>query len=256
MMNLIDTHAHLDDEKYALDISDVIKRAYDNGVVRIISCGCDLKSSVKSVRLASEYESVFASVGIHPHDAKNADDKALETIRGLICCEKVIAIGEIGLDYYYNYSPRDAQISCLRRHIELAVETNYPIILHFRDAMEDGLNILSDYSHVNGVLHYFSGDVSQMETLTGMGYYFGVDGPITFKKSEQMQEVVKAMPLDRILLETDSPYLTPVPYRGKRNEPEYVSYVLKKIAQIKDLDENYLSEVIYNNTYRLFSRMI
>jgi TatD DNase family protein len=230
---LIDTHAHLDFSQYDQDREEVIKRAFDSGVEALINISVDLIACTKSIELARKHERIYASVGIHPHDAEKFDDNTYESLRRLACEKKVVAIGETGLDFYRDYSPREAQIRAFEAQIDLAKELSLPLIVHIRNAHREGLDILEQKQDgsLRGVLHCFSGSLSDAKRGLGLGFYLAFGGSLTFAKS-RVQEIIKHIPYDRILSETDCPYITPVPHRGKRNEPSYVRHVVEKMAEL------------------------
>jgi len=234
---LFDSHAHLDAGRFDNDRDKVIQRAKENGISLIMNPGADFESSVKSVELAEKYNMIYAAVGVHPHDAKTMDDMMLQLLKSLTRKPKVMAIGEIGLDFHYDHSPRDVQIKWFREQIRLAKEVNLPIIIHDREANNEVMNILKEEEAFDtGVLmHCYSGSAELARQYVNKGAYISIAGPITFKNARKAVEVVKTVPLDRLMIETDSPYLTPHPYRGKRNESGYVKYVAEKIAEIKEI---------------------
>ena len=255
-MMLFDTHAHLDDEKFDKDRSAVIKKCSEEGVAYILNAGSNMATSVKSINLAKQYDFVYASVGVHPHDASQMDENSCLILAELAeKNQKVRAIGEIGLDYYYDFSPRDVQKKRFIEQIDLARQLKLPIIIHDRDAHEDTMNILkkSKAKEVGGVLHSFSGSVEMMRECLKLNMYISISGPITFKNARKTVEVVKEVPLDMLLIETDSPYLTPVPHRGERNYPGYVRYVAEKIAQIRGLTFDEVAEITLENGKRFFN---
>lgn len=231
---LIDTHAHLQMKDYNNDRDEVIARAAAEGVDYIINASFDLPSSQQAVKLAEEYENLYAAVGVHPHDAKSLDDRTLEALRELSKHPKVVAIGEIGLDFYRDLSPRSIQKSAFEKQLRLAEDVGLPVIIHDREAHEDTLKILRQHSdQARGVMHCFSGDTNFADECIDMGLYISFTGPVTYPKSHQLREVVAHVPWDRFFVETDCPYLTPQFRRGKRNEPSYVKAVAKKIAEIR-----------------------
>jgi len=252
---LFDTHAHYDDEKFDLDRDETIKRAHENGVAYIINAGSDLKSSKRSVELAAMYDFVYAAVGIHPQEADIADEQALELLRKLCGSPKVVAIGEIGLDYYYDTVPKEVQKKIFIRQIHLARELGLPIVVHDRDAHEDSLNIVKGEKagEVGGVFHCYSGSTEMARELLNNNFYLSFGGVVTFKNARKVVEAVRYVPLDRLLIETDSPYLSPEPFRGKRNESAYVRYVAEKIAEIKGISYEEVASVTLNNAKRLFN---
>jgi TatD DNase family protein len=230
---VIDTHTHLDLKDFNQDRRKVIESALSNGVEKIINVGFDIKSSQKSIQLADEFEQIYAAVGFHPHDAKDLNAESLKKIEKLADHPKVVAIGEIGLDYYRNLSSPEDQIKAFKDQIELARNLNLPIVVHSRDAHDQVLKILKDTNaqEVGGVLHSFTGTADHAKLAQDMGFYFGFNGMLTYKESKTVQ-VARGLPIDSILIETDCPYLPPVPHRGERNQPSYVRYVLEKLADL------------------------
>jgi len=240
---LIDTHAHLDVSRFDRDRDEVVKRAQKKGVEKIINVGFDGSSSERAVKLTEKYDIVYAAVGVHPHDAKKADDDTYELLYNLTKRDKVVALGEMGLDYYRNLSPRELQQEVFRTQISLAKEVDLPIVIHDRDAHGDTLKIIKQEraSLVGGVLHCFSGSSEMALECIKMGFYISFAGPVTYTNARRLRKVVEDVPLERMLIETDCPWLSPEPQRGKRNEPAYVQYVAEKIAEIKNMP---LEEVI------------
>ncbi len=231
---LIDSHAHLDDARYDGDREAVITRARQAGVETFITIGCDLATSQAAVELAHQYPFVYASVGVHPHEVKHIGDDWYDQLCRLAKLSKVVAYGEIGLDYHYNYSPPKLQRDRFREQIGLARELDLPIVVHTREAQEDTIAILKEEKaqEVGGVFHCFSGDAWLAKDALDMGFFLSFSGVITFQNATMLRDIVKTVPMDRLLIETDCPYLTPVPHRGKRNEPAYVHHVAEKIAEI------------------------
>ena len=250
---LIDSHCHLNHEDFAVDLSQVLMRAREAGVRHVICVGYDLESSESAVRLASEIGMVSASVGIHPHDAKTLTSGIEQQLKEL-ASENVVAIGETGLDYYRDLSPRDVQQKAFRRHIGLAKELDLPLIIHSREAQEDVLRILGDEGLPprGVVMHCLPSDTDFAEKSLEMGCYLGIGGPVTFLNAGKLREIAAGLPLDRLLLETDAPYLTPHPYRGKRNEPSYLPLVANKIAEIKGVSLSQVTEITTSNARKLF----
>lgn len=253
-MSLIDTHAHLTDPKFDSEIDEVIARANDAGVDRIIVCGYDLESSRAAVEMARRFECVYAAVGIHPHDAKSYSAGIESAIEELSRAPKVVAIGETGLDYHYDFSPRCAQVAAFEAQIELAARVGLPVVIHSREADGEALQVLTGRggNNIAGVFHCFSGDVEFARAVLDAGFYIGVDGPVTYRGSEKLRGVVEFCPLDRLLIETDCPYLAPVPHRGKRNEPAYVRYVAEEAARVKGISFEKLAEATTANARKLF----
>lgn len=253
---LIDTHAHLNDERYKDSLEEVIKQIREEDMRILINPGVDLATSYSSVTLAEKYEFIYAGVGYHPHEAKNATEEIWVQIERLTSYDKVVAIGEAGLDYYYEYSPKEVQISVFERQLELAKKSKLPIIVHSRDAHQDTYDVLDNNKDgLSAVLHSFSGSWEMAKKYLDLGFYISFSGPITFKNSKKLPEIVTKTPLDRILIETDSPYLTPVPYRGKTNNPVYVKYVAHEISKLRNMDIENFIENIKENTMRLFNKI-
>jgi TatD DNase family protein len=261
-MRWFDSHAHLQDEKFADDLPNVIERAKAAGVKRVLLPGADYQSVVRAEKLAAEESDYFCySSGIHPHDADTVDDNMLNYIKTLAegtGFHKPVAIGEVGLDYHYDFSPRNIQRAVFEQFIEIAWYYKLPLIIHCREATEDCLSILRSKAAqgrlltVPGVFHCFSGSAQTADTLIDMGFYLGFDGPITFKNSRKAAEVIKIAPLERLLIETDSPYLAPEPLRGKRNEPSYLPYIGRKLAELKGISTEEAADITWQNTCRLF----
>lgn len=251
---LIDSHAHLDGEEFAQDREEVLAFAKKMGIDRIVNVGFDLPSSRRSIALAGRYPGVYAAVGVHPHEAGEAPENYLEELEKLASQPKVVAIGEIGLDYFYNHSEPEVQKRIFREQIRLAKRIGKPIIIHDRDAHADTLNIIREEraGETGGVLHCFSGSWEMAQECMKMGFYISLAGPVTFKNAKKGIEVALNMPLHRLLVETDSPYLTPEPYRGRRNEPGYVRYVAEKIAELKGISLEEVAEATTRNAEELF----
>lgn len=251
---LIDSHVHLDDIKFDGDRHILIENFKNNNIELVINIGADLKSSVASVDLANKYSNIYAAIGVHPHSAKEVNTMVMEQLKELALNEKVIAIGEIGLDYYYDNSPRDIQRKWFIEQLKLAKELDLPVIIHTRDAMGETFDILKNNQNgnVRGVLHCYSGSLEMALEYIKMGFYISLGGPVTFKNARLVREVAEAVPLDKLLIETDCPYLTPEPYRGKRNEPVYVKYVAEKIAEVKKISYDELVKATNRNTKKLF----
>ena len=249
----VDTHAHLDFDTYDEDREKVIQRAIENQVLAIITIGTDLETSKQAILLAEKYASIFAAVGIHPSDCANLNDKDFEFIKELAGHEKVVAIGEIGLDYYHMHAEKDIQQNAFKKQIAIARELNLPMIIHNRDSHEDMLKILNEegVKDIGGVMHSFSGDLEFLNKIIAMNMYVSFTGNITFKKSTS-DELVKKVPIENLLLETDCPFLTPVPLRGKRNEPAFIVHSAKKIAELKEIEPELLGRITSENAKTLF----
>lgn len=231
---LIDTHTHLDDARYQDDRDAMIARAREAGVEALITIGCDLTTSRAAVSLAEQHPCVYASIGVHPHEVRHIQEDWYQHFRGLAKNPKVVAYGEIGLDYHYNHSTPDEQRRRFREQIQLARELRLPVIIHTREAQEDTVAILKEEraSEVGGVFHCFSGDARLAKDALDLGFYLSFSGIVTFQNATALRDIAKTVPLDRLLIETDCPYLTPVPHRGKRNEPAFVSFVAQQLAAI------------------------
>lgn len=252
---MLDSHCHLDDEQLFEEREQVIKSANEAGISLMMTIGCDLESSKKAVQIANEHKCVYAAIGFHPQNLENVSDKALEEIKILAKNSKVIAIGEIGLDYHWfkDLNIREKQKEWFIKQIELANELNLPLSIHAREAEEDTYEILSkNFPKAGCVLHCYSGSTEMMDRYLKLGVYFGFDGPITYKNSITPKENVRRCPMDRILTETDSPYLTPVPFRGKRNEPKHIALILKTMAELKNVSIEEMEKAVANNFKALF----
>lgn len=251
---LFDSHAHLNADKFNEDRHDVIMRAKESGVDLIMNPGADFESSQMAIELSKRYDFIYAAVGVHPHDAKDMDAKMLLEIEAMAHEDKVQAIGEIGLDYHYDFSPREVQKKWFREQLRLASKLDMPVIIHDREAHQDVMTILMEEKvFETGVLmHCFSGSAELMDQYIKLGAYISIAGPITFKNNKKTVKVVEQAPLDRLMIETDSPYLTPVPFRGKRNESAYVRYVCERIAELRgDTVEN-IAKATKENAMRFF----
>ncbi len=249
---LIDSHAHLEMKEFDADRQDVIDRAWRAGIECIVTVGTNLALSRKALTLARQYPNIYATIGVHPHDVAKACDKTFDELKALAGDPKVVAYGEIGLDYFRNISPREKQVEMFARQLELAQELKLPIIIHDRDAHEQTLRMVKESKIRTGVFHCFSGDWAMARQCIDLGFYLSIPGVVTFDKSQTLQEVVRQAPLESLLLETDCPYLTPVPHRGKRNEPAFVVHTARKVAQIKGLAWEDAARAAANNTKRLF----
>lgn len=252
--NIFDTHAHYDDERFDEDRDELLSSLFEGSVSHIVNCGCDLKSSLTTIALAEKYENLYAAVGVHAHEASECTAEDLAKIAALYEHKKVVAVGEIGLDYYYDFSPRERQIEVFRQQIELANKLGLPVIIHDREAHEDTFNILKEL-RPKGVVHCFSGSVEMAREILKLGLYIGLGGAVTFKNAVKPVEVAKEVPLDRLLLETDAPYMTPVPFRGKRCDSAHIAYTAERIAEVKGMDTQELIDVCNENAGRLFSIM-
>jgi TatD DNase family protein len=251
-MELIDTHCHLFYDDLKNDLDTVLNRANELGVNRFICVGTNMEDSRECLGLAETYENIYASVGVHPHDAKDAPEDYLDQIADLITFPKMIALGEIGLDYFRNISEPDIQQNVFREQLALAQRLQKPVIFHNRDADADVLKILSEFPDVTGVAHCFSSDLKTAKTFIDLGFYISFSGNLTYKNSH-LPDVAKELPLEKLLVETDSPYLSPVPYRGKPNEPGRTRFVAEKLAEIHGVTLQIIAEKTTTNAESLFS---
>jgi TatD DNase family protein len=253
---LVDSHAHIQGKEYAGETAAVIERARAAGVEQIIAVGGagDMSSNSEAVALADSFANIYATVGMHPHDAKDVGPGELQKLKDLALHPKVIAVGETGLDYYYDHSPRDVQRRVFAQFIHMAHDTELPIVVHERDAASEGAELLRSEGEgkLRGVIHCFTGSYDAARAYLDLGFYISFTGIITFKNAEALRDVVRQVPLERMLVETDSPYLTPVPHRGKRNEPAFVRLVAETIAVVKGLTFEEVARVTTDNTRRLF----
>ncbi len=267
---MIDTHCHLEMDDFDQDREEVIKRARDAGIEAIITIGSDLKGNIGGLELSKKYDLIYCSVGFHPHDAKDFTEEIFEKIKSWATlytmqdtgCKmqdlnaelnpKVVAIGEIGLDYHYDNSPREIQRQVFMKQLQLAKEVNLPVIIHSREAKKDTLEIIKGSGINKGVLHCFSGDIDMAEKAMAMGLYISIAGPITFKNAKRPREIAKAIPDDYLLIETDAPYLTPEPFRGRRNEPSYLVHTARAIAELRGVTIEDVARITTLNAKRLF----
>lgn len=247
-----DSHAHLDDRRFSEDRQDILEDLKNHGVTRIMNIGCDLASSERSIALAESYDFVYAAVGSHPDDADHVDGKLLDRYRQLASHPKVRAIGEIGLDYHYEDVPRAQQIVAFEEQIELAEALKLPVIVHMREATEDAMAIVKRHPDLRGVFHCFSGSADLARWLVDRGWYLGFTGVVTFKNARRALEAVDAIPADRILIETDCPYMAPEPHRGRRNDSRLVPLVAAKIAEIKGMTPEEMGIQTARNANTLF----
>ena len=252
---MIDSHCHLDFPHFDQDRDEVLARAVEAGVTAIINPGTDLESSRRAIALTERYDNVYAAVGVHPHDASTLNRRTISELRRLVIHPKVVAVGEIGLDYYRDLSPRAEQRAAFDAQLALAAELNRPVIIHQRESAADVMAALRDWAvvgHPGGVLHAFSGDGAMAQEAVALGLSVGIGGPVTFKNARRLPEVVPSLPASCLVIETDAPYLTPHPYRGKRNEPAYVALVAERVAVLRGQPVDALSRQLTDNTVRLF----
>jgi TatD DNase family protein len=256
ILGLIDSHAHIQGKEYAGETEAVLERARQAGVERIIVVGGagDMSSNAAAVTLAESSPSLYATVGMHPHDAKDVGEEELRRFNQLAVHPKVVAVGETGLDYFYNHSPREVQRRVFAQFIRLAMDTGLPLVVHERDASSETVEILrcEGVGRIEGVIHCFTGNYEAARAYLDLGFYLSFTGIITFKNADALREVVRQVPLERMFVETDSPYLTPVPHRGKRNEPAYVRLVAETVAKVKQLNLEKVARVTTENVKTLF----
>lgn len=248
---IIDSHAHYDDEAFEEDRDNLLQSMQSNGIEKIINVGANIKGSRASIALSERYPFIYAAVGVHPSDTEEMDEEKIAWLKEVSKKEKVVAIGEIGLDYYWPEPDREIQKKWFIRQMELAQEVNLPVIIHSRDAAQDTIEILKQFP-ANGVIHCYSYTKESAKEFLKIGYYFGIGGVLTFKNAKKLKEAVMEIPMDRILLETDSPYLAPEPNRGKRNSSLNIPYVVKELAQLKGISEEEVINITTVNTKKLF----
>ena len=254
-MEFVDTHCHLDWNSFDADREAVIDRAAQAGVMRMITIGVDVPSSRRAVEIADQHQAVYAAVGVHPNDCAEFDAAVLADIRALAQHPKVVAIGEIGLDYYWHKVDHDVQARAFRAQLELAAELRKPVIIHSREAAPDVMAILEEFAtqaHCTGTLHSYFDDLAIAQRAFAIGFYIGVTGPITFKKAEREREIIQQVPLERVLIETDAPFLTPVPHRGERNEPAFVRHTAAVIATVRGQSIEEVARQTTRNAEKLF----
>ncbi len=250
--SIFDTHAHYDDSRFDDGREALILSLKEKGVSCIVNCGCDLRSSLTTLSLAERFDFVYAAIGVHAHEAEEATESELEKIKELYKSKKVVAVGEIGLDYHYDFSPREKQLEIFEYQLLVANELDLPVIVHDREAHEDTMNLLKKH-RPKGVVHCFSGSAEMAKEIVKLGMYIGIGGAVTFKNAKKPVEVVEYLPLDRLLLETDAPYMTPVPFRGQRCDSSHIAYTAEKIAEIKGIDVQELIDICNENAKRLFN---
>lgn len=260
MLRLFDSHAHYDDDRFEEEFEGgtrgALETVYNEGICGVLNVGANLDSSANSVRLAAEFAHVWAAVGVHPSDAQRLGmdrlNEAIDTIRNLAAQNKVVAVGEIGLDYHYDEIDKDCQSAYFAAQMELARELKLPVIIHTRDAMGDTLDLLARYPDVTGVMHSYSGSAEVARQLCDKGWYISFSGPVTYKNAAKVKEAAAIVPEDRILVETDSPYLPPVPHRGKMNYSGYMHHTLEAVADIRGKTPEDMAAITVANTCRLF----
>ncbi|MDO5155619.1 MAG: TatD family hydrolase [Eubacteriales bacterium] len=253
-MRIFDTHAHYDDRAFLEDMDCLLKDMNQQGVERIVDIGCSMNSSRKIVEMVQIYDFLYGTVGIHPDDVDMLTEADMQELKELSAKDKILAIGEIGLDYHYEDVDKNEQQKWFERQLDLAAEEHLPVVIHSRDAAKDTLDIMKAHNQqlCGGVIHCFSYGVEMAREYLNMGYYIGVGGVVTFKNGKKLKEVVEYTPLEQIVLETDAPYLAPVPFRGKRNCSLYLQYVAEEIAAIKNISVEEVYEITYSNALHLY----
>ena len=255
-MKLIDTHCHLNDEQLYQDLDNVISRALQTGIEKMVVIGWDKESSLKAIKIAEQYPCIYACVGFHPENLEGVDEKQLEEVLNLYSHPRVVGIGEIGLDYHWEKDPekREIQKEFFIKQIEFANKVGLPISIHSREAFQDTLEILKKHKPQHGgVMHCYSGSVENIQDIINLGLYIGLDGPVTFRNAKTPKEVAAEVPLEKLVLETDCPYLSPHPLRGTVNEPSNLILIADEIASIRDMSKKHLLEVVYDNSCKLFN---
>lgn len=251
---IFDSHAHYDDKAFDVDRDDLLTNLFNTNVCGIINVGCSMETSRMSVDLSKKYPLIWASVGVHPHEAEKIPSNYLDILNGYLSKEKTVAIGEIGLDYHYDFSPREVQKQVFEDQLKLAKDLDLPVIIHDREAHLDTFNLLRKY-RPKGVVHCFSGSVEMANEIINMGMYIGLGGAVTFKNAKNPVLVSKSVPIDRILLETDCPYMTPVPYRGSRCNSGMIKFTAEKIAFERNIDVDELFNITKENVFKLFTKI-
>lgn len=250
---IFDAHAHYDDERFDADRYELLDALFGNGTLyAAVNCGCDVRSSEKSLELAYKYKHMYCAVGIHPHEAKTADDKAFDRIESMLADGNAVAIGEIGLDYHYDFSPREAQVEVFERQLAMAERLDKPVVIHDREAHADCVAAVLRHPNVRGVFHSFSGSAETAKLLQKAGWYLSYSGPVTFKGNVKTCQAVLATMPDRLLAETDCPYLTPVPHRGERNHSGYVRHIIEKLAALRGESYDFTETLTRENAKRFF----
>ncbi|KFZ26954.1 MAG: putative deoxyribonuclease YcfH [Candidatus Izimaplasma bacterium HR2] len=250
---LVDTHVHLNSKKYKDNLPQVISRAHEAGVELMIVVGFDHETNLRAIELAEKYPFIYATVGYHPTDARHVKPRDYEILSKQLKHEKVVGIGECGLDFYWDKEYVDKQIEVFRKQIELSIEFDKPLIIHMRDASEATYNVLSEYKNLKGIMHCYSGSPEMAKEFLKLGFHISLGGPVTFLNGRVPKEVAKIVPIDKLLIETDAPYLSPHPFRGKTNEPARVKLVAEEIARLRDVSYTSIAKTTANNAYKLFN---
>lgn len=252
---IFDSHAHYDDKQFEEDRVELLSSMGENNVTKIVNVGADMESSKRTIQLAEKYDFIYGAIGVHPSDISCLNEENIEWLQQAAAHKKVVAIGEIGLDYYWDKEPevQEQQKIWFRRQLDLAREVQLPVIIHSRDAAADTLEIMKSHAQgISGVIHCFSYSKELAKEYVNMGYYIGVGGVVTFKNAKKLKEAVAEIPMERIVIETDCPYLAPEPYRGKRNMSVYLKYVIEEIARIKDMTPDEVEQITYQNAMKMY----
>lgn len=249
---MIDVHAHMDDRQYDADRTELFKKMKEAGIARLINSGCNHKACRDALELAHTYDFIYCSIGIYPHDTMELEEQGTDALEEMLQKPKVVAVGEIGLDYYYDDVPKEIQKKWFHKQLELAEKYHLPAVVHCRDAMQDTLAILREHPNVKGIFHCYSGSVESMQELVKMGWSISMGGVCTFKNARVAKEVIAAVPADRLMLETDSPYLAPTPYRGKRNSALYLPEIIKVMAELRNTTPEEIERITNENAMKMF----
>jgi len=252
-LRLVDTHAHISFPQFDSDRERVIAQIEENAISLLIEVGTNVEDSQRAFETVRELKNAFFSAGVHPHDSSGLDAEGIRSLESLLSREKAVAVGEIGLDFFRNLSPADSQFKAFKEQLLMAAKLDLPIIVHVRDAYPEAYKTILECGHFKGVIHAFSGDLEHARKFVDLGFFLGIGGPITYKRNDELRNVVREIPLEKLVCETDCPYLPPVPFRGKRNEPYYVGYVIEEIAAQKEISVKNCSEKLFENAVELFS---
>lgn len=247
---IFDTHAHYDDEAFDQDLEEVLKKVQAAGVTRILNCSSNIESCLKTLELVKKYDFIYGAIGVHPQDAGEVPSN-LNKIADMLSNNKIKAVGEIGLDYYYEGYDRDLQIRAFREQMDIAKQLGLPVVIHDRDAHEDTLKVIKEFKGVKGVLHCYSGSLEFAREVLKQDYYLGFTGVVTFKNAKKAVEVAREIPIEKMLIETDCPYMAPTPHRGDRNDSSYLTHIIEKIAELREVDKEYITSTTYENGNRL-----
>lgn len=248
---IFDTHAHYDDEAFDSDRDEVLKKVQEAGVTRILNCGASISGCIKTLELVKKYDFIYGAIGVHPENAGEISGN-INKIGDMLNNDKIMAVGEIGLDYYYEGYDRDLQIRVFKEQMDMAKQLNLPVVIHDRDAHEDTLKIIKEFKGVRGVLHCYSGSLEFAKEILKLDYYIGFTGVVTFKNAKKAVEVAREIPIGKMLVETDCPYMAPTPHRGERNDSSYLVHIIERIAEIRETEPDYISETTFENGSKLF----